>query len=314
MRKRTILSIAVLVIITITFSCGKEIIAPKYLTENVIVIVIDGARYSETWGDPKHENTPQLANYLSKSGIVNTQFYNNGVTKTVPGHSSITTGNYEEIDNTGKQSPSSPSFFQYWNAKNLNKSNGSWIIASKDKLEVLDNCTLGELKDLYKPRTNCGIDGLGTGYRHDSITFKVALDILQEYQPNLVLINFREPDYSGHSGNWNKYIKGIKSSDEYAYQIWNYIQQSPNYNGNTSLFITNDHGRHLDTVSSGFISHGDDCLGCRRLNFFAFGPDFKQDTIIDKKRELIDISATISELLQLEMKSSQGKVMFELFK
>lgn len=312
MRKRVILSLAVL--FTITFSCRKEEVATKYLTENVIVIVIDGARYSETWGDPMHQNIPQLANNLSKSGIVNTQFYTNGLTKTVPGHTAITTGNYQEISNDGKESPNAPSFFQYWNEKNRDKSNRSWIIASKDKLEVLDNCMLGELKDLYKPRTNCGINGLGTGYRHDSITFKIALDKLQEYQPNLVLINFREPDYSGHSGNWNNYLKGIKSSDEYAYQIWNYIQENPNYRGNTSLFITNDHGRHLDTVSDGFQSHGDDCLGCRQLSFFAFGPDFKKDLIIDKERELIDISATISELLQLDMKSSQGKVMSELFK
>jgi phosphopentomutase len=64
----------------------------------------------------------------------------------------------------------------------------------------------------------------------------------------------------------------------------------------------------------GFISHGDTCLGCRHIFLYAFGPDFKKGTIVNQKRELTDISATVAELLHFETPYGKGKVMTELFK
>lgn len=80
------------------------------------------------------------------------------------------------------------------------------------------------------------------------------------------------------------------------------------------MFVTNDHGRHLDTVSVGFSSHGDGCEGCRHVMFYAYGPDFKQNVVVNNPRDLIDISATIAELLQFKMPYGKGQVMMELFK
>jgi hypothetical protein len=46
---------------------------------------------------------------------------------------------------------------------------------------------------------------------------------------------------------------------------------------------------------------------------YAFGPDFKQNVIETQQRELIDINATILELLGLDEQLSDGEVMTELF-
>jgi phosphopentomutase len=54
-------------------------------------------------------------------------------------------------------------------------------------------------------------------------------------------------------------------------------------------------------------------MGCKHINFFAYGPDFKKSQIINTKRELIDIPATIAELLQFKTVYLKGKVMHELF-
>lgn len=310
---RKILFIALLIVIIIS-SCSKENLESKYITKNVIVIVIDGARYSETWGDTNRQYIPRLSNQLSKLGIINTQFYNNGPTYTLSGHTSITTGYYQEIDNSGKEFPLYPSFFQCWNEKYKLSPQFSWIITSKDKLEVLRNCLFIGYKNKYLPSTDCGMEGIGSGYRQDSLTLRKILNTLNNYHPRLLLINFREPDYSAHTGIWEDYIKGIKNTDEYAFKIWEYLQSDNYYKGKTTLFITNDHGRHLDKVLNGFIDHGDSCLGCRHINFFAYGPDFKENIILNTKRDIIDISATISELLGFDMRFSQGKIMDELFK
>ncbi len=313
MRTAVKISIVILLFIVGAFSCRKELHKPEYITENVIVIVIDGARYSETWGDSSRQNIPRLSG-ISKSGVIYTQFYNNGPTYTAAGHTAITTGFYQEIENSGKELPLFPSFFQLLNVKDTNNKELTWIVASKDKLEVLKNCQYAGYKDQYEPFTDCGINGLGSGYREDSLTLNALTQVLSAHHPKLTLVNFREPDYSAHSGSWEKYIAGIRNSDEYAYRIWSYIQENPYYRGKTTLFITNDHGRHLDSISGGFASHGDGCAGCRHINLYAFGPDFKKGVITDRKRELIDINATISELLHLDREFGKGEKMFELFK
>ena len=135
---------------------------------------------------------------------------------------------------------------------------------------------------------------------------------MSEHHPKLTLLGFREPDFSGHTNSWENYLQEIRNTDEYIYKIWDYIRNDPYYSGTTTLFIANDHGRHSDHVDDGFRSHGDGCEGCRHINFFAYGPDFKNG-IIDIRRELIDIPATIAEILHFKPEYIEGDIMYELF-
>ena len=213
-------------------------IETSYKTQNVFLIVMDGPRYSETWGDPLKKNIPNIANKLAVEGATYTRFYNDGVTNTNPGHVALCTGLYQNIDNEGNELPIMPSFFQLWIKQKKQPANKAWIVASKDKLEVLANTNSINYTDRFMPETNCGIDGkgLGSGYRHDSITFAVAKDIIQEHHPQLMLIQFREPDFSGHNGNWEKYLAGIKDVDNYIYLLWSFIQNNPFYKDKTALY------------------------------------------------------------------------------
>ena len=284
-------------------------------TENVIIVVVDGPRYSETCGDTSHQYQPRLAQELAKEGVIYTNFHNYGVTFTNPGHTAIATGVYQQINNTGQEIPKNPSIFQYWLKESKEDSTKAWIIASKDKLQVLANCKDSSWNNTFMPATNCGIggNGVGSGYRDDSLTFIQVKTILNNYHPKLTLINFKEPDASGHANNWNGYLEGIKTTDEYVYQIWNMLQNDPIYANKTSLFVTNDHGRHLDGLRDGFISHGDDCSGCRHINLFAAGPDFKKGKVVNVNRNQLDLSATIAELMGFAHPTGKGNVMRELF-
>ncbi len=298
------------------FSCENDKVAQKqYKTENIIVLVIDGPRYSETWGESSHQFVQNFDTLLSPHGVIYSAFYNNGVTYTTPGHTSITTGIYQSIDNYGNELPKNPSFLQQWLKYSKKSSNAAWIVASKDKLEVLANTSDFKWKNTYLPFTNCGVNGAGngSGYRSDSLTQIEVMNVLNSYHPNLLFVNYKEPDASGHANNWQGYINGIKTCDNYVKQVWDFIQNDPQYKGKTTLFVTNDHGRHLDGINDGFVSHGDHCEGCRHIFLYAYGPDFKQNVIESKPRELIDINATILELLGLDEQLSDGKVMTELF-
>lgn len=287
----------------------------NYKTKHVIVVVADGLRYSEGWGETAKPYMPVMETILKNQGVVNTRFYNLGDTYTSAGHTSITTGFYQSIDNFGLEFPRNPSIFQFWNQTYENLPVKSWVIASKDKLDLLADCANPYWTGKYKPSVNTGIDGLGlgSGYREDSLTLKKSLEILKLHHPNLVLINFRDPDYSAHSGVWSVYVGAIQKSDEHIGRLWNFIQADSVYLNTTTLFVTSDHGRHLDSVADGFIGHGDGCEGCQHLCFYAVGPDFQKGKIVDTERQLIDIPATIAALLGFELPNSSGKVMSELF-
>jgi len=288
----------------------------SYQTKNVIVVIVDGLRYTEGLGDSTHRFIPLLANDLAKEGVINTKFYNLGDTYTSAGHTSITTGINQSLDNTGAELPENPSFFQYWNQVYGNEQTKSWIITSKDKLAVLGNCKNPYWCGKYIPSVNCGIEGggLGSGYREDSLTLKTTIEILKQHHPNLVLINFRDPDYSSHAGIWVDYVNGIRKTDEYVFRLWKFLQSDSTYKNTTTLFLTSDHGRHSDNIANGFAGHGDGCEGCRHIEFFACGPDFAKGKVVETNRQQIDLPATIAELLGFELPNSKGEAMFELFR
>ena len=294
-------------------SCKRDPPLPSKFTQKLVIVLIDGPRYEETWGDSTHQYQPYLHDSLQKEGCIFTNFYNNGVTFTVPGHTALLTGHYQNISNFGTEFPMYPSLGQLFLERNKKTADYSWLITSKDKLEVLKTCTQAEWKDKYTPDTDCGPNGLGTGYRDDSTTFVHAVNVLQQQHPDFLFIQFKEPDASGHANNWPAYLAGIKQGDKYTWQIWNLLQSLYYYKGNTVFAITNDHGRHTNGVADGFVSHGDGCLGCRHINLFMAGPGIKKNQIISVPYEQIDLHRTMCSKFGLNAQFSDGKIISEAF-
>ncbi len=295
-------------------TCKVDAVKKVYKTKHVIIFVVDGARYSETWGDSTHQNIPFLYHTLLPQGIMLSSFRNNGYTWTSAGHDAICTGNYEPLDNGGNELPSYPTIFQYWRKANDAPAEKAWIITSKDKLYVLSNTKDLDFQTKWMPRYDCGINGPLSGYRDDSITNLHVKNTLQQYHPDMMLVNYREPDFSGHAGVWSNYIAGIRSTDHYISEVWAYLQNDPYYAGTTTIIVTNDHGRHLDSVLNGFVSHGDGCEGCRHVEFIAAGPDCKRNVISDLNYETVDIPRTVSELMGFPMPTGGGKVIREILR
>ena len=287
---------------------------PKiYKTKYVIVLVIDGPRYSETFGDSTFQYVPNMKNVLSKEGVLYSQFRNNGSTYTNAGHTAITTGYYQCISNAGAQLPKKPSIFQYYLKASGAPKTDAWIISSKGKLEILANTKDKHWWNEYTPMSYCGANGNSVDYVSDDLTWVLVDAFYRNNPPILSLINLLSVDVAAHQNDWQGYLDGIKSCDKKALALWEVIQSNPMMKDQTTLFITNDHGRHLNGVKDGFISHGDGCEGCRHIMLLAMGPDFKKNVTIDKPAEMIDISATIAELLHFQMPTSEGRVLTELF-
>lgn len=286
---------------------------PEYKTKNVVVIVIDGPRYSETWGSSRRENIP-VRNGLMSEGLMVEQFFNGGVTFTNPGHCALCTGVYDPLANNGTELPHYPGMFQSYIRYRKQPPYKAYIVTSKDKLYVLGNTQKPGYKNLNRPYIDCGVNMNGTGgYRLDSITMAHVLHVLDTKKPHLLFINLKDPDTYGHAADSAGYIRAINKSDEYVGIIWNRLQSDPFYKDQTTLFVTNDHGRHRPGHLDGFVSHGDNCSGCRRIELFAISPDFKKNAVIKTPYEQIDLPSTIAELLHFPLPYGKGKVMWELF-
>lgn len=274
--------------------------------------MIDGPRYTETWGEPTRQYIPQQNKVMLPQGVLYTQFKNNGPTYTNAGHSAITTGFYQPINNSGKELPRNPSLFQRYIATGKPKTD-AWVIASKDKLEILIDTLNPEWSGKHLASSICGTSGNGSQYCEDSVTWERIMKLLPEHKPHVVLINFKEPDASGHAKKWESYLQGIRDTDAYAAKLWAWIQSHPDFKDQTALFITNDHGRHIDGRLDGYISHGDECSGCRHISLLALGPDFKKGKELDTPAGQIDIAVTAAEILGLKIEGSSGRVLTELF-
>lgn len=279
----------------------------QYKTEHVVIIVIDGPRFKETWGDPFKENIPYFANELALAGTNHNRFYNRGATYTTSGHAAITTGSYQWMSNDGSEVPFYPSIFQTYLEKYRVNPSQVQIITSKKKLGILADCANPGWRGRFNPTVH-------SEDREDQKTLETAISVLKQHHPRLSLIHFRGPDYYGHANDWDNYLKSIKQTDQYTHEIWQFLQNDPFYRDLTTLMVTNDHGRHSDGIKDGFISHGDFCEGCMHINLFAAGPDFYSNREINKPRQLVDVAATIAILMDIDLPASSGSVMWELFK
>ncbi len=292
--------------------CKVDSPVVSFQTRNLVIVIMDGPRWTETFGEPTMQYIPGMKNLVNQATLF-TNFRNDGPTRTTNGHTAISTGVYQEIDNGGQELPDHPGMFQRWIAANKKDNSSAWIISSKDKLEVLKNCKDPSWQNLYMPRTNCGNNGLATGHRMDTTTFRKAKEILSEYHPALSWISFKEPDVAGHANNWNNYLQGIRDVDNYIVAIWNFIQSDPHYSDKTTMVVTNDHGRHLNSVADGFVSHGDYCEGCKHIMLFVIGPDTPKGKVISDTYGMTDLHASIISLMGIDNPVASGQIIPGLF-
>jgi hypothetical protein len=265
-------------------------------SQNVIIVVIDGARYSETFGSDSLY-IPHIWNQLRPIGTIWTNFYNDGLTKTDPGHSTIASGVWQIIDNKGVGRPEQPTVFEYFRKYTTASEKATAVVVGKYKLDILTYSTHPDYGAKYK----------ATSYisSNDTSVLSDVKKILSFNHPRIMMINLPNVDSAGHTGDWAKYLTAIHNADSLIWNLWQILQSDSIYRNTTTLFITNDHGRH-DNTHGGFKSHGDSCEGCRHILCVAVGRGFQAHRIINQRRTQCDIAPTVGELLSFPTPFSIG--------
>jgi hypothetical protein len=273
-------------------------------TQNVVIVVIDGARYTETFGDPAHQYIPNIWNQLKPLGTIYTSFYNDGITQTNSGHASILTGTWQSILNDGSELPHKPTIFEYHRKERNSPAAENYVVLGKTKLDILSHSDHPDYGASYGATVDT------TNFQYDDVyTLENVKDVIATYHPRLMITNLAGTDRAGHDGPWLNYITKLQRADSIVNALWNLIQTDQSYKDKTTLIVTNDHGRH----TTDFRSHGDGCDGCRHITMLIIGPDTPIDKIDSTRQTQIDIAPSLAQLLKFHTLLATGTIIPSAF-
>jgi len=276
-------------------------------TERVVLVIIDGLRYSEGLGDPTQAHVPAMAALAAQGAIVE-PFTNEGNTYTDHAVPAIWCGGYTDIysfadpacGGADNNYTALPSVFEYFRKQKQK--------APEDCIYVLKNVGCpwrGSMHPDYGPDWWPLYDM--AGYTDTSV-WNETQSLLANESPELLLVYLADVDHYGHSGVWADYLAAIETADAIVGALWTRLQELPAYAGKTTLLVTNDHGRH----DWNFSGHGDGCAGCRRIQLLAVGPDTPAGLVSTTPREIPDIAPSVGYLLGFTTEYATGTAMAEL--
>jgi len=271
------------------------------VSQNVVIAVIDGARYSETFG-AEATYIPNIWNNLRPQGTIWTNFRNEGLTKTDPGHATIASGVWQKIDNVGTLRSADPTVFEYFRKHTGASERSGAVYSGKPKLEILTYSRNSEYGKAYKASFFLAAN--------DHAVFDSIKTTITKNHPRITIINFPDVDVEGHANNWNAYLDAIRTSDSLVYTLWQLLQQDSFYHNTTTLFVTNDHGRH-DDAHGGFSNHGDACEGCQHIMLLTIGNKIPAGRTIATKHTQCDIAPAVGELLSFPTPLAEGKSLLQ---
>jgi hypothetical protein len=126
--------------------------------------------------------------------------------------------------------------------------------------------------------------------RLDAFTFGFTKEYILAHQPKVMYVALGETDDFAHQGNYPEYLRGANRADKFIAQLWTLLQSMEQYQDNTNLIITVDHGRGNSAQSwqhhaspkavkgylNGLKQYQDGIPGADQIWLAAMGPDVKE--------------------------------------
>jgi hypothetical protein len=147
----------------------------------------------------------------------------------------------------------------------------------------------------------------------DEMSVYVARQLMRQLAPSLLWVTLHDIDVA-HSGTFSLYIEGIQRCDRLCAELWQAIQKDPEYANRTTMFILPDFGRDsdIDSGGNGFQHHRTGDPMSRTTWMMVLGPGVRQNVVVDRPVESIDLIPTLGSLLGFDAKLSRGKPIAEV--
>jgi len=233
------------------------------------------------------------ANYIQPASIISQEGFDN------LGNSRVYSTNEEEKINTLRGFCDAHFSSQYNGAAN------SITNTEEDKKEIesfINQCFIDAANGAFNDPW-----GIGGGlFNNDMSTVHFAEKIIQEYKPELLVVNMQDIDIA-HS-NFTLYANNIQKADYALAHLWNTIQNTPGMMNDTILIAMPEHGRNqdgnglYDNFGREALDHNNDEMS-REIFALILGPNgvVVQDQVFSEngqeKGESIDIVPTIANIL-----------------
>ena len=305
----------------------------KIKAKNLFIIVANGVRYDDAFGNKHHLYTENIWTKLRPLGTICANFYNTKLTYPIPAQASLLTGVWHVFENPLNETirPFFPTIFEYWKKDSGDR---CYFAASKKQFEILAHSDYREYGKTYAPVFDTNVTASSdTSLREETTdimsnaTYKKAVSYIFKHHPSFVYLNLdsgraeethssplecrfsnNEGGCEGEADLLNAYYESIILTDVIIHDLWNRIQHDEIYKDKSVFIFLSTHGRHTDD----FRGFGDNCRGCQKLNFLIIGPGIKNKFISKKKRTLIDICPTVGMLFNLSVPFAKGKIMKEI--
>ena len=147
----------------------------------------------------------------------------------------------------------------------------------------------------------------------DEMSVYVARQLMRQLAPSLLWLTLHDIDVA-HSGTFSLYIEGIQRCDRLCAELWQAIQKDPEYANQTTMFILPDFGRDsdIDSGGNGFQHHRTGDQMSRTTWMMVLGPGVRQNVVVDRPVESIDLIPTLGSLMGFDAKLSRGKPIAEV--
>lgn len=277
-------------------------------TDKIMIIIIDGARYSETFGDPTYTFTPKMWRLAEKGSIIS-NFSNNNYTYTSRAIPALWCGAWTSVQNityngSATQHAVLPTIFEYYRKQKSTASSDCYYVT-----RYLPNLWLPSFDADFGANYWPTFHSVGS---NDKDVATQAQLVIENNHPHFLWVYLDGVDHAGHLGSLTNYQKAVFTSDSIVEVLWNKLQSDPFYKDVTTMIVTNDHGRH-DDLHGGFQGHGCSCEGCRHIQFLAIGPSIKQNYISSQYRIIPDMAVTVCSILGIQPTKTTGSVIHEIF-
>jgi hypothetical protein len=145
----------------------------------------------------------------------------------------------------------------------------------------------------------------------DELTFFIAREVMREFAPRLLLVNFWDMDVA-HWGSYSLYLQAITKTDRLTGMLWDEVQSNPHYKDHTTMLVVPELGRDGDqNTANGFLNHRSGDPSCRRVWLLAMGAGISAGES-DRLVRHVDLTATTAELLGVTAGDTLGHSLKEI--
>jgi hypothetical protein len=147
----------------------------------------------------------------------------------------------------------------------------------------------------------------------DELSVYIAKRLMQQESPSLLWITMHDIDVA-HTGAYSLYIDAIRRTDRLCAELWQSVQNDPEYAGNTTMFILPDFGRDADEDAggNGFQHHRTGDTASRTTWMMALGTGVREGVVYERPVQSIDLVPTLGAIMGFSPRLSQGSTIREL--